>query len=441
METWGAIRAKARDHRTSLALDQGQTIGRASDIATTAAAEAALAIIPVPSDDPLLGGAHAALHANVGVIAISAELDEERRWFAVAHELGHKALHGENFHCGEDDVQESPQTMRLPFGEGRIDTYNPRQRRELEASVYAAEFLMPGSLLRERFVGGDRLTALKQLFAVSETALLHQLSTVLLTPMTASTAPATAPTTESMALDPSQRQAAEAPTGPLLIEAGPGTGKTRTLVGRVLHLRNARKVLPERILALTFSNKAAQEMRERLAAADPRYAHAITVSTFHGFGYELLKQHGHHIGQPKGLRVLDPVDAALMLERQLPELRLVEYANLYEPGFYLEAILRTISQAKDLLISPESYAEAAARMATGARTDEEVRSASKAVEAARVYRLYEVMLLKSGQVDYGDLILKSVQLLETHAAVRLKLQGAYEHILVDEYQDVNRASA
>ncbi len=442
VENWISIRSRARAVRSALKRD-GAT-PTSVEALQAAVAEVGLSIVPVVSGDPLLGGARSALDLRAGIIAVDESLPEETKQFAIAHEVGHRHLHVGSFRCEASDVDEAPLTERLPFGEGKVETYNPRQRREVEASVFAAEFLMPGPLLRERLLAGERLASLAASLGVSETALLNQLAATLLA------APEPPVSSESSAspsprLDPTQLAAAEAPTGPLLVDAGPGTGKTRTLTGRVRFLVekgiSGKPVAPEAILVLTFSNRATQELRERLEAALPRQAHAITIGTFHGFCLELLRRYAPESGLPADMRIVDPVDAEMMLERQLGDLKLVEYADLHTPGRYIKPILRAISRAKDELAGPDRYLELAEAMVRDAQTDDQREAAAKAVEVARVYRYYEEMLARQGLVDFGDLIGKAVRLLEEHEDVRRDLQIRYRHILVDEYQDVNRASA
>ena len=129
-----------------------------------------------------------------------------------------------------------------------------------------------------------------------------------------------------------------------------------------------------------------------------------------------------------------------MLERILPELDLEHYQNLYDPAFYLRDIMAAISRAKDELVGPEEYAEFAERMLNGATTPEEIDKAERAAEVARVYAAYQEILDRELLLDFGDLIFKAVTLLRTYDDVRAILRSNYSHVLVDEYQDVNRAS-
>lgn len=247
-------------------------------------------------------------------------------------------------------------------------------------------------------------------------------------------------TGQEVALDESQRAAAQATRGPVLVDAGPGTGKTRTLGGRINHLL-AQGVRPSAILALTFSNKAAEEMRERVAKNRPDVAPAIWMGTFHAYGLELLRKYGDRIGISSSLEVLDPADAVAVLESRLADLSLVHYQYLPEPARDLRHIVAAISRAKDELVDPPMYAAFAERMRSTATSDDDHEAAAKALEVANVYRVYQETLVAENLLDFGDLIFRAVRLLREYPEVRDEVRRTHGHVLVDEYQDVNRASA
>ena len=250
----------------------------------------------------------------------------------------------------------------------------------------------------------------------------------------------TTPSHEVPAPDASQRAAAEAESGPHLIEAGPGTGKTRTLIARIGWLLD-RGVDPSSILVLTFSNKAAEELRERVAVSAPDAAPAIWAGTFHAFGLEVLRKFGDRLGLDPDVRLADPGNALLLLEERLPSLPLKHYLRLYEPAFALRDVLGAISRAKDELIDPEKYREFGEKMLAAAGSDvDKCEVSEKAIEVAEVFAVYESILREKGVVDFSDLIVKPVNLLQAHPEVGEDLRSQYKWILVDEYQDVNRAS-
>jgi len=239
-------------------------------------------------------------------------------------------------------------------------------------------------------------------------------------------------------LDESQSKAVAWDAGPLLVDAGPGTGKTRTLVKRVEHLL-AKGSPSSSILALTFSNKAAEEMRERLSAMNPAAAIEMWIGTFHAFGLELVTKWPASVGRTDKVRVLDQAGSLALLEKNLDKLPLNYYQNLYEPAYELVPVLRVISRCKDELITPDEYRKAADVAHASAATDQERETAERAQEIAEIYRAYQKALANEDAVDFGDLIMLSVQLLQTNADVRQHV-AKFKHVLVDEFQDVNSAS-
>ena len=252
-------------------------------------------------------------------------------------------------------------------------------------------------------------------------------------------APTEAILTPKKEYDEFQQAAIEAPT-PALIVAGPGSGKTSTLIGRVEYLIETQGVAPEQILALTFSRKAAEEMQERLHAVMDAQASFPTVSTFHAFCAEQLRTYWSLVGLRQDFACLDDAEGYFLLLRLANELPLRHYQNLVTPTYHFPAILSGISRAKDELVSPSEYKWLALRMLKQASSDEEIERAEKALEVADIYALYQTALERQKDTDFGGLIMLAVQLLKEHPEVRQQMQQKYQHILVDEFQDINRAS-
>jgi DNA helicase-2/ATP-dependent DNA helicase PcrA len=412
----------------------------ADDLLALACDATGLSAVPLPTGDALLAGAYAVLDPDAACIWHDNSFSPETTRFNVAHELGHWWLHEQVTSCNAEDIVPDPVTEPLPYGESYVSGYGPAQRREVEANVFAAEFLLPAPLLRELFVNSVAPKEIAQTVGISESTVLSQMAEALLLPAPTSSLSPSSPISSFSALDASQRAAAELESGPALIVAGPGTGKTRTLIARVLTLLE-RGVRPEQILALTFSNRAADEMRERLIQAVPDAARRIWIGTFHAFGLELLRRFGPRIGLPAAPSLLDPLDAVALLERHLVELNLREYEFLHNPSFPLREILGAISRAKDELKPPEEYARLAELMTQSAFDEESIKEATRAVEVSRVYTVWQRILQEEGKLDFGDLLSRTVELLQTCPDVQAQLQKEYRHILVDEYQDINRASA
>ncbi len=439
MGHWEDIRRRARTYRTDALAESGGDVSAAA-LLTAAESLTGVRRLPVKAGDVLLDGGVAVLDRGANTIWFDRDADPRLAAFYQAHEYGHLWLDAEHAACSITDIDAEEYEEPLPLGEQRVEGYGPEERREREANVFAREFLLPTDALKGWFLA-ERLdaTAIADRVGVPEGMVFHQLTRALLTPEIASKGASEGAPGGEPDLDPSQREAARVEHGPLLLEAGPGTGKTRALVGRILFLLE-QGVSPSSILALTFSNKAAEEMRSRIARVAPDAASRIWVGTFHAFGLEILRKFGSYLGLPPKPAVVDPVEGLFLLERSLPELGLRHYQNLYEPTTHLSDILSAISRAKDEVVGPGEYAMLAEQMLAGATTEKETQAAEKALEVARVYAFYQEHLEAKGMLDFGDLIVRSVFLLRQHTEVRHLLRSTYEHILVDEYQDVNRAS-
>jgi len=220
-------------------------------------------------------------------------------------------------------------------------------------------------------------------------------------------------------LNPAQRQAVEAIEGPLLILAGPGSGKTRVITHRVAYLVRKCGISPRHIMAVTFTNKAANEMKERLQMLLESAAQELTVGTFHAICARILRRDGAEIGLDSHFAIYDEEDQQNMVKKSLQELDL-------DPKKYTpRAMLSTISTAKSHLLTPQDYAK-------------QRRSYFDEV-AQRVYERYEERLRQSKALDFDDLLMKTVQLFQEREKVLSKYQERYLHILIDEFQDTNVA--
>jgi DNA helicase-2/ATP-dependent DNA helicase PcrA len=233
-----------------------------------------------------------------------------------------------------------------------------------------------------------------------------------------------------------QRAAVLCTDAPLGIVAGPGTGKTRVLTVRVAHLVLEKGVPPESILAITFTNKAAGEMRERLETLlGAETARRVTIRTFHAFGAMLLRQYAGRSGLGTEFVILAEEDQRALLRQACPELKVGE----------VDAVLVAISAAKNRSASdaPEHAGPDGSRR-SAARAGEDAAGASSpstpsADPFARYRSRYEMVLRKSNAVDFDDLLLLPIRLLETQPDVLAALQARYRWISVDEYQDINGA--
>ncbi|GAC1342727.1 MAG: UvrD-helicase domain-containing protein [Ktedonobacteraceae bacterium] len=461
-----------------------------------------------PHDYPQ--GTYGFLEPHEDLIWLCRDLVASLRRFTLAHELGHAVLHRSQTQpqawyafsadeytaagvaelsaqdpCQQPDVQEemagSEEQERLQEALGSGQLYDPRSERELAANIFAAELLMPLERVRTLFLN-EHVPAhqLASLFTVSNAAMLNRLAGLLTEPVPVSGRPRGSPlpyasepsvsrendgrveteysgrpatndhhsaAAPKKQYDAFQQAAIEAQT-PALIVAGPGSGKTSTLIGRSEYLITTLSVRPEHILALTFSRKAAQEMQERLelvlnfnAEAHVFHKSALPmVSTFHAFCADLLRTYGELVGLRPTFALLDDTEGYFLLRQLTQEMRLSHYRNLVAPARYFPDFLKAISRAKDELVAPAQYEQLAQHMWQEAYDEESKIRAQKALEVAAIYALYQQGLRRQGDTDFGGLIMLTVQLLEQFPEVCHEQQQRFQHILVDEFQDINRAS-
>jgi len=388
--------------------------------------------------DPYLRGGRGLYDPHVDAIACENRGDPAARALLAGHELGHAVLHDPGEAIVDRDIDPARATEGAATGIEKVEDYGRRERREVQADLFARELVLPRPRARMLFMDEGRSAAA----IAAETGLPYalvaqQLSDALLLP---AYAPRVASATGARPpLDDSQRAAAFHEGSPYLLQAGPGTGKTRTLISRIERLLDA-DVPASEILVLTFSNKATGELVERLTSSRPEAAAAAWIGTFHGFGLDVLRQFHDRDGLSDNPRLVDKADAVGMLEELVPRLPLRHYRNLHDPTLDLSDILSAISRAKDELTTPERYRELAERMAEVAVDVESEVRAQKAIEVAEVYRIYDEAMRRAGRLDFGDLVMRPAFLLERDAEAREILRGKHRHILVDEYQDVNRAS-
>jgi DNA helicase-2/ATP-dependent DNA helicase PcrA len=233
-------------------------------------------------------------------------------------------------------------------------------------------------------------------------------------------------------LNTAQREAVLALEGPVLVIAGAGSGKTRTLVHRVVHLLES-GVDPRRVLAVTFTNRAAGEMRERVAAVAGARARGITVSTFHSLGARILREYSVEAGLPDRFAIYATGDQLGVIRRIITE-EVHVAATVGDETYDVARVLARISSWKNRMVTPP---EAAREVAEG-RTRES-RVDDYAVLAADVFPRYEESLRAAGACDFDDLLLRPVELLRNHAPVREALWRRWHYLMIDEYQDTNGA--
>ena len=218
-------------------------------------------------------------------------------------------------------------------------------------------------------------------------------------------------------LNPAQREAVETINGPVLIIAGPGSGKTRVITYRIAYLMKTCGVSPRRIMAVTFTNKAAREMQKRLGELAGSALKELTIGTFHAICARILRQDGEAAGIDPHFVIYDDDDQVSLIKRSMQTL------NLDPKQYGPSAVLNKISFAKSQMITPEEF------LSQGRSYFEEV--------AGRIYQEYEKLLVQNHALDFDDLLMKTVQLLKKYPRVLSRYQERYMHVLVDEFQDTN----
>ena len=220
-------------------------------------------------------------------------------------------------------------------------------------------------------------------------------------------------------LNDRQKEAVLYNEGPLLIIAGAGAGKTKTLTTKIAYLIEERHVSPYNILAITFTNKAAKEMKDRLFRIVGDATKKLTVSTFHSFGLKLLRENYERLGYDKNFVIMDSDDSLTVVKKIIKDMN-------YDPKVYNpRAIRNKISSCKNEMMSPAQYERYA------------VSDYEKVVK--EIYEKYETKLQRNNSVDFDDLLLLPIELFKKNPDILLKYQDLYQYILIDEYQDTNEA--
>ena len=260
-------------------------------------------------------------------------------------------------------------------------------------------------------------------------------------------------------LNPDQLRAVTHGGGPLLVVAGAGTGSTQVIPRRIAWLSATRRAKPSEILALTFTDKAAEEMAVRVDQLVPYGYTDTAISTFHAFGDSLIRDYALELGLPTDLRVLARPEVVIFLREHLFEFDLDMYRPLGDPTRFLAALATLFSRCKDEDIGPADYMAHADRLAVEATRLAEAAAgeepgptegtpavaareeAARQRELAGAYATYQRLLAANGCIDFGDQVALALRLVRTSAAARTAIAGRFRYILVDEFQDTNRAQA
>jgi len=234
-------------------------------------------------------------------------------------------------------------------------------------------------------------------------------------------------------------------SGPLLIVAGAGTGKTTVITRKIAWLVEQGLAKPNEILALTFTEKAASEMEDRVVKLLPYGYLDLWISTFHSFAKRILDAHALDIGLPVNFRLLKDTDIWVLLRQNIDRLNLDYYRPLGTPTKFLHALIKHFSRAKDELITPQDYVDFAKNFKFESdsdvtdKGDDEAGERKRIMEIAQAYAVYQKILVENDALDFGDLINYTHELFKKRPAIAKRYQKQFKYILIDEFQDTNFA--
>ena len=404
------------------------------------------------------------INEQIRTVSVDRNLPRTLQDFIIAHEIAHLWLKHSPRPCSggaanvvlaplgsamppetDKTINQEPYAGDLECRDGVVPSYRENDRIELEANIFASELLAPLSLVRGRLENNAdwEVAEFAAYFGVSEDAMRNQLMAALIACPQPDTIEQELVSKPPLQLDPKQRDAVVCPT-PALIVAGPGAGKTGVLTERYIHLVQQEKVAPSRILALTFSNKAAAEMHERITARLPDLAHEVVVHTYHSYGRLLLQGYGTHIELDEEPSILSETDSFVLARNNIHDLPMGEFANLNDPTRSLGLLIGKVQSLKEAQISPEEFESRVIKWAREIKKNENYKgtqdwkTAVQCRDIAKFYKAYEKLRLAKGCVDYADLISLAISLFSVEN-VAPALRGLYDRVLVDEFQDVNRA--
>ncbi len=238
-------------------------------------------------------------------------------------------------------------------------------------------------------------------------------------------------------LNPVQKEAVTHGSGPLLIIAGAGTGKTKVITHRIAYLIASKAAKPEEILAMTFTEKAANEMEERVDLLIPYSYSFVEISTFNSFGERLLRDYGIELGYPPDFKLLDDVEQAIFFREHLFQFPLEYYRPLSSPTKHIQELLDAVKRLKQEDIKPGQYLKYCQLLKKDVSTQAEKEEFLKHQEVAKVYEAYQGLLKREGMIDFEDQVLLVVELFRKRPSVLQEFQQKYKYILVDEFQDTN----
>jgi DNA helicase-2/ATP-dependent DNA helicase PcrA len=396
-----------------------------------------------------LEGGRAEVSPAEGCLFYDAQLDDDpaQKLVVMLHELGHLELHHRlQGHCDTPDPVLG--SIYLNDGVAALARYHPRSCEEAEANAFATAFLCPGHEVLTQWIERPQMdsAALARHLGVPKAVIHAQLAEGLYRrivepePQAAcAVPPASAAVKGVPKCDASQLAAATCTGCPVLVNAGPGTGKTATLVRRITYLINECEAEPEQLLVLTFSTDAANELHQRIAAhLGEAYAARIEVSTFHGFGVKFLHHHGQFLDLDASASVLDETGCEELVTQLLGTVACGDIVALHHPEETVKQLVRHIGYLKDRLYTPDDLT---ATLEAWRASEDEPQGYDAAMSLTAMYRAYEAAKKAQQRVDFADLIALPQRLLASHPDLQAAYRMKYPWVMVDEYQDVSRSVA
>lgn len=434
-------RGRARRLRQKIGGEREELLERVKSYIENDLDEGGLEIELLPTTPDNLHNGHALLRPAEGILYYDQkyDADPDRLLEVLLHELGHIECHP---HLTRPCIMPDPLlgSMFSMEGTGAIARYSPRMRDEAEANAFVAEFLCPQEEAFRLWAENPNHDAptLAKHFGVSLHLVHTQLAEALYWLARNQKAEPSPPTRKALPYNPSQVEAATFIGKPTLVSAGPGTGKTATLVGRIEFLLHKQKAEPNSILILTFSNEATQELEERIANQfGDDVAREITINTFHGFGIAFLHHWGHLINLDYDALILDEADQQELVSHLLGQIPCEFLLDLKRPDETARKIVAHINHLKNRLHTPESLnAEIAQWDAT-----EKSREKKAARQFLAIFGAYEREKFARQRVDFADLIALPVSILKSDDDLVRRTRQKYQWVMVDEYQDVSRSVA
>lgn len=427
-------RARARQVRVEIGLDREGLPERMTEYLRREHGKFPTALAPAA-----MKGSRGEVRLDDPMLRYDRRLDgkPEEKVFVVAHEIGHLCLHKR---LSDPSVPPDPLLGSAYMGSGApgVARYSEKAREEAEANAFAAEFLCPAAEALAEWRAGSSAGEIARRRGIPLPVVHAQLAQGLHQHGSVAGGAAEPAHAGGYAMTERQEAAATETGRPVLVDAGPGTGKTRTLVRRTEFLLGLPDVRPDQLLVLTFTNEAAEELRARAAARfGDEVADGMEITTFHAWGYVFLHHFAHTLGMKAELTLLDDAAQAELVTQVLATVDCDPILDLRDPDKTAREVARYIGFLKDRLLTPDDLEREIAAWLPEPEAD----TRPKAAALLAVYRAYEQEKTRRSAVDYGDLILLPIRILEADAEIRAKLAAKHPWVMVDEYQDVSAAVA